>query len=226
MRMDPPPSVAWATGTIPAATAAADPPLDPPALRVGSCGFKVGPNSAGSVLGDSPNSGVFVLPRTTSPAARWRCTTTESWSAGATPANKRLPFVVLAPATFVHRSLTRNGTPQKGPAGNPSATARRAWSSIRCTTAFSRGLMAAIASRAASRSSSGFTCASRTKPARAVASYDRYSAASIGASLPMIGIQEPGAAAEALWQRSGAAHLQRCQSSFAVAGEETKPWRR
>jgi hypothetical protein len=30
IRIDPPPSVAWATGTSPAATAAAEPPLEPP----------------------------------------------------------------------------------------------------------------------------------------------------------------------------------------------------
>ena len=33
MRIDPPPSLAWAMGTIPEATAAADPPLEPPVVR-------------------------------------------------------------------------------------------------------------------------------------------------------------------------------------------------
>ena len=33
MRIEPPPSLACATGTRPAATAAADPPLDPPVER-------------------------------------------------------------------------------------------------------------------------------------------------------------------------------------------------
>ena len=33
IRMEPPPSLAWATGTIPAATAAAEPPLEPPDER-------------------------------------------------------------------------------------------------------------------------------------------------------------------------------------------------
>ena len=32
MRIEPPPSVAWAMGSIPLATAAAAPPLEPPAL--------------------------------------------------------------------------------------------------------------------------------------------------------------------------------------------------
>ena len=42
MRIDPPPSPACATGTIPLATAAAEPPLDPPELRVVSHGLRVG----------------------------------------------------------------------------------------------------------------------------------------------------------------------------------------
>jgi hypothetical protein len=32
MRIDPAPSEPWATASMPAATAAADPPLDPPAV--------------------------------------------------------------------------------------------------------------------------------------------------------------------------------------------------
>jgi hypothetical protein len=39
MRIEPPPSEACAIGTMPAATAAAEPPLDPPVLRVRSQGF-------------------------------------------------------------------------------------------------------------------------------------------------------------------------------------------
>src|SRR6266852_7736112 len=44
MRIEPPPSLAWAIATMPAATATAEPPLDPPVLRVGSQGFLLGPN--------------------------------------------------------------------------------------------------------------------------------------------------------------------------------------
>jgi len=32
IRIEPPPSVPWASGRMPAATAAAEPPLDPPGL--------------------------------------------------------------------------------------------------------------------------------------------------------------------------------------------------
>ena len=38
MRIDPPPSVPTASGTIPAATEAAAPPLDPPLVRSGRAG--------------------------------------------------------------------------------------------------------------------------------------------------------------------------------------------
>ncbi len=70
MRIDPRPSLAWATGTIPAAVAAAAPPLDPPAMCSGFQGLRQGPRWADSVVPVMPNSGVLVLPRITSPAAR------------------------------------------------------------------------------------------------------------------------------------------------------------
>jgi len=70
MRIEPPPSFACAAGTIPDATAAADPPLEPPGERVTSQGFFVGPYASASLVAVSPNSGVAVLPRNTSPAAR------------------------------------------------------------------------------------------------------------------------------------------------------------
>src|SRR5215472_18832656 len=70
MRIEPPPSLAWAAGTMPAATAAAAPPDEPPEVRDKSHGLRVGPNMAGSVTGSSPISGVLVLPKITRPAAR------------------------------------------------------------------------------------------------------------------------------------------------------------
>ena len=72
MRIEPPPSLAWATGTMPAATAAAEPPLDPPVERARSQGLRVGPYAFGSVVGRIPSSGVFVLPIVTKPASRKR----------------------------------------------------------------------------------------------------------------------------------------------------------
>ncbi len=42
-RMEPPPSLAWAAGTIRAATAAAEPPDDPPVEWAGFHGLRLGP---------------------------------------------------------------------------------------------------------------------------------------------------------------------------------------
>ena len=44
MRIEPPPSVPSAIGSMPSATAAAAPPEEPPALRDVSNGLRVGPN--------------------------------------------------------------------------------------------------------------------------------------------------------------------------------------
>src|SRR5689334_6773258 len=73
-RREPPRSLPWANGTIPDATAAADPPLDPLVERCVSHGLRAGPNSTGSHAGARPNSGVLVLPSITRPALRKRTT--------------------------------------------------------------------------------------------------------------------------------------------------------
>ncbi len=72
IRIEPPPSLAWATGTIPDATAAPEPPDDPPGVRPVSQGLRVGPNRRDSVTGTIPNSGEAVRPTKTKPASRRR----------------------------------------------------------------------------------------------------------------------------------------------------------
>ena len=74
MRSEPPPSLPCATGSMPAATAAAEPPEEPPGVRSRSQGLWVGPLWRGSVVGRIPNSGMFVVPTTTKPASRRRRT--------------------------------------------------------------------------------------------------------------------------------------------------------
>ena len=74
MRIEPPPSLPWAIGTIPEATAAAAPPEDPPGVRVVSQGLRAGPKRRDSVTGTIPNSGRLVLPTITKPASRSRRT--------------------------------------------------------------------------------------------------------------------------------------------------------
>ena len=68
-RVEPAPSELFATGTIPLATAAVEPPDEPPGVRVVSQGLRVGPKASGSVVKLSANSGVLLLPRITMPAA-------------------------------------------------------------------------------------------------------------------------------------------------------------
>ncbi len=71
MRIEPPPSFACATGTTPLATAAAEPPDEPPDVRPSCHGLWVGPYATGSVVGTRPSSGVFVRPIGTKPASRY-----------------------------------------------------------------------------------------------------------------------------------------------------------
>ena len=78
IRIEPPPSLPCAIGTIPAATAAAEPPLEPPGVRSRFHGLWVAPNRRGSVVGRIPISGIVVLPTITNPAARSRATANES----------------------------------------------------------------------------------------------------------------------------------------------------
>src|SRR5271169_3404961 len=67
IRMEPPPSLAWAAGTMPDATAAADPPDDPPVECSVFHGLCEGPKRRGSAVGRIPSSGVLVLPQITKP---------------------------------------------------------------------------------------------------------------------------------------------------------------
>src|SRR5699024_11802505 len=73
-RIDPP--VAVPTDKTPeAATAAADPPLDPPAVRNRSQGLCVGPHVDVSVEAPMANSSILLVPMTTPPARRIAPTT-------------------------------------------------------------------------------------------------------------------------------------------------------
>src|SRR5215470_19540568 len=62
IRMEPPVSVATAAGTSPAATAAADPPLEPPQMKSGLCGFLVPEPLGSTVVMPQPNSCERVSP--------------------------------------------------------------------------------------------------------------------------------------------------------------------
>lgn len=93
MRIEPPPSLAPATGTTPAATAAADPPEEPPGVLLASHGLRAGPKRSGSVMPFAPNSGVLVLPKMTRPESSQRCTTVECSAAGIRDRGREPPLV-------------------------------------------------------------------------------------------------------------------------------------
>ena len=78
MRIEPPPSEPVAAGTRPAATAAPEPPDEPPGVRVGSQGLRVMPFASVAVHGKIVSSGTFVIPIGIAPAARSRRTASES----------------------------------------------------------------------------------------------------------------------------------------------------
>ena len=78
MRIEPPPSLACAIGTMPAATAAAEPPDEPPGVRDGSHGLRVGAEARASrSRAGCPTPAASSCPTTTKPAAlqaaRRRC---------------------------------------------------------------------------------------------------------------------------------------------------------
>ena len=63
LRSEPPVSEPSATGTMPHANATAAPPDEPPGECAGFQGLRVGPNRRHSVTGNSPNSGLALLPK-------------------------------------------------------------------------------------------------------------------------------------------------------------------
>src|SRR3954453_21236775 len=77
--MEPPVSVPSAIGASNDATAAAEPPPEPPGIRVRSHGLCVTPYAECSVDEPIANSSMLVLPRIGRPAARTLATTVASY---------------------------------------------------------------------------------------------------------------------------------------------------
>src|SRR4051812_43995995 len=108
---------------MPLQTAAPEPPLDPPAERLRSYGFKVGGWMSGSVTGMTPSSLVAVFPRITNPAAR-RLLTVRSSNGEGIAGTAAEPNRVFEKRTQF-RSLIPTGTPWKGGRGRlPDAHSR------------------------------------------------------------------------------------------------------
>src|SRR5262249_3655809 len=170
IRIEQPKSVPCASGTMPLATAAAEPPDEPAGLRAGFHGLRVAPNSSLTVFAPAANSGVLVLPRMMAPSLRSRATTSAS-SVGTKSLYRGDAKVVRMPAVGVI-SLMRTGRPSSRRGASPFCSrcsaclaAARAESSASVMMALICGLIRAIASRCAARTSAGLTWRSRTRRA-------------------------------------------------------------
>src|SRR3954454_553518 len=121
-RIEPPVSVPIAHGAVPAATAAALPPDEPPGTRERSHGFCTGPNPEFSFDDPIANSSWFVLPSTWMPAF-WRFSTLVAVEGGREPSRMREPAMLGTPLTQ-KRSLTAIGGWLPASSGVSSATQR------------------------------------------------------------------------------------------------------
>lgn len=117
---------------IPAATAAALPPLEPPEVFVGSAGLRVMPCSGLSVTPFQAISGVVVLPSRTRPASRIRAATGLSTSHGWSGSMLFEPRTVGQPCVR-NMSLIEDGTPSSRPIGLPSR--QRISDALACSSA-------------------------------------------------------------------------------------------
>ena len=104
---------------MPAATATADPPLDPPGMRSSAHGLFAGPNAEFSVDDPIANSSQLVLPTMTAPAACSRSTTVASYG-GTNVSRIRDDAVVRMPRVQM-LSLSATGTPASGADGELAA---------------------------------------------------------------------------------------------------------
>src|SRR5215471_17681679 len=125
--MDPPVSEPNERGVMPAATATADPPLDPPGMRSSAHGFFTGPNAEFSFDDPIANSSQFVLPTTTAPAACRRSTTVASY--GGTNVSRILDDAVVRMPRVQMLSLSAIGTPASG--ADEKSPRRRSMSAAR-----------------------------------------------------------------------------------------------
>src|SRR4051812_49040499 len=117
-RTDPPVSLPNAIGVMPAATETAEPALDPPLVRFGSHGLRVGPKAEFSEELPMANSSMFVMPTGIAPASIRRCTKVAVYGARQ-PARILLAQFDSNPSTHMF-DLSATGTPCKRPGCSPS----------------------------------------------------------------------------------------------------------
>ena len=109
IRIEPPPSLACAIGTTPAATNAPDPDDEAPAVRSVSHGLRTGPNRGCSADALNPNSDNCVLPSEVRLVPRYSLVKMLS-AAASKGAHASAPCMLGCPATST-LSLTNVGTP-------------------------------------------------------------------------------------------------------------------
>src|SRR5262245_6268907 len=171
LRIEPPVSVPVAPGHRNAATAAPEPPLEPPGERSSAPGLRVGPYHGLSVVEPAANSWVLHLPIGTAPASRSRRTASAS-SAGTLSRKNDEPWVVRTPAVS-KMSFTPIGTPWSGPRQRPaasSASARRAASRARPALTVTHAVRVGLSRSMGARSASGSSRAGTVRAATRLAS--------------------------------------------------------
>ena len=153
-------SVPMVIGPMPAATAEAPPPVEPPGVRLVSHGLRVVPRRRFVVNPVEVISGTLVVPSTMAPDPSRRSTATALWS-GTNVSNILTPSVERTPAIQM-ASLIVTGTPCSGPRSSPRRTAAsarfaadRARSGSGVMNAFRTGSNRSIRASTASTTSTG-----------------------------------------------------------------------
>ena len=182
MRIEPPPSLPVQIGIMPDATAAAEPPDEPPGVRSGFHGLRVMPCSGEFVQFGMPNSGDVVSPTSTAPAARSRAASVQSRRGDVVLVEHRR--VRVGPALRPARAPSR---PSARPAKAPGP--RR-----RATAASISPARAARLSRRGSRTRSARRCSASTRSSEHVEQLHRRQLAGahpVG-ELPRVALPELG----------------------------------
>ena len=149
--MEPPVSEPRAAQAILAATAAPEPPLDPPGMRSSDQGFLVGKNAEFSVEDPMANSSMLSFPKNTAPSSFSRATTVASY--GGTKCSRILEAQVVGMPSVQRTSFRPMGMPVRGrwsPEAillSASSAAFSAWSAVTVMYAFTLGSTASIRSR-------------------------------------------------------------------------------
>ncbi len=174
-RIEPPPSDASEIGVTRVDTATAEPPLEPPGVRVLSQGLRVTPCKDDSVAKHHPFSGDVDLPNNTAPAFFSRVTMAAS--AGPSISFKYgNEFVNGCPSQLVASSLTSQGTPASGPIGSAGSVAvSRPVAKASCARKLSSPLMRSLRLIASSSTSVALSSPVLTSADNAVASSSSYS---------------------------------------------------